>query len=120
MWDKLMANEVFKKLAIDIWLSIALTQETLPWTMPTVINIAGNLARCDNHGPQGVPPAATHVSTAEAVLLIDNCSAHVTPDIFRLLGENHIKIVTSAPHTTNIFQALDFSFFGVFTTKENF
>jgi hypothetical protein len=35
--DKLMANEVFKKRAIDRWLSIALNQEILSWTMPTVI-----------------------------------------------------------------------------------
>jgi hypothetical protein len=41
-------------------------------------------------------------SKAEAVLLMDNCSAHVTPEIFTLLGENHIKIVTFARHTTNI------------------
>jgi hypothetical protein len=51
---------------------------------------------------------------------MDNCSAHVTPEIFRLLGENHIKIVTYAPHTTNIFQALDLSLFGVFKSKEKF
>jgi hypothetical protein len=59
-------------------------------------------------------------SKAEAVLLMDNCSVHVTPEIFRLLGENHIKIVTFAPHPTNIFQALNLSFFGVFKTKEKF
>jgi hypothetical protein len=51
---------------------------------------------------------------------MDDCSAHVTPELFRLLGENHIKIVTFAPHTTNIFQALDPSFFGVPKTKEKF
>jgi hypothetical protein len=59
-------------------------------------------------------------SKAEPVLLMDNCSVYVTPEIFRHLGENHIKIVTFAPHTTNIFQALDISFFGVFKTKEKF
>jgi hypothetical protein len=49
---------------------------------------------------------------------MDNCSDHITPEIFRLLGENQIKIVTFAPRTTNIFQVLDLSFFGVFKTKE--
>jgi hypothetical protein len=39
MRDKLMANEVFKKRAIDLWLSIALNQEILAWTMPTVIKV---------------------------------------------------------------------------------
>jgi hypothetical protein len=51
---------------------------------------------------------------------MDNCSTHVTPEIFRLLGENHIKIVTFAPHTTNILQALALSFFIVLKTKEKF
>jgi hypothetical protein len=32
--------------------------------------------------------------SGEAVLLIDNCSGRVSPEIFRLLRENHIKIVT--------------------------
>jgi hypothetical protein len=57
---------------------------------------------------------------AEAVLLMANCSAHVTPEIFRLLGEKHIKIGIFAPYTINIFQALDLSFLGVFKTKEKF
>jgi hypothetical protein len=34
--DQLMANEVFKRRVIDIWLNIALNQETLAWTMPTM------------------------------------------------------------------------------------
>jgi hypothetical protein len=59
-------------------------------------------------------------SNAEVVLLMDNCSAHVTPEIFRLLGENHITIVTFSLHTTHIFQALDLSLFGMFKTREKF
>jgi hypothetical protein len=59
-------------------------------------------------------------SKAEVVLLMDNCSTYVTPEIFRPLGKNHIKIVTFAPHTTNIFQAFDLPFFGVFKTKAKF
>jgi hypothetical protein len=34
--DKLIANEVFKRLAIGIWVSIALNQEILVWMMPIV------------------------------------------------------------------------------------
>jgi hypothetical protein len=59
-------------------------------------------------------------SKAEAVLLMDNCSAHVTPEIFRLLGENHIKMVTFSPHTTNIFQAFDLSFLVCLKRKRSF
>jgi hypothetical protein len=41
-------------------------------------------------------------------------------DVFWLFGENHVKIVVFAPHKTNVFQALDLSFFGIFQTKEKF
>jgi hypothetical protein len=59
-------------------------------------------------------------SRAEAFLMMDNCSSHVTGEIFRLIVENYAKIVIFARHTTNVFQALDLSFFGVFKRKENF
>jgi hypothetical protein len=59
-------------------------------------------------------------SRAEAVLMVDNCSSHVASEIFRLLDENHVKVVTFAPYTTNPFQALDLSFFSVFGTKQRF
>jgi hypothetical protein len=36
MRDRLMANEVFKERAIDIWFGFALSQEILAWTIPTV------------------------------------------------------------------------------------
>jgi hypothetical protein len=44
-------------------------------------------------------------SKAEAVLLMGDCSAHVTPEVFRLVGESHMAILTFVPHTINIFQA---------------
>jgi hypothetical protein len=50
-------------------------------------------------------------------MLMDNCSEHIIPEIFTLLGENHIKAVTLTPDTTDIFAALDFSFFGVFKNE---
>jgi hypothetical protein len=59
-------------------------------------------------------------SKADALLLMDNCSSHVTPEIFKPLGENHIEIFVCPPHTTNIFQALDLSFFGVLKAEEKF
>jgi hypothetical protein len=57
---------------------------------------------------------------AEAVLLMGNCCTYAPPEIFRFLRENHIRIVAFASHTTNIFRALNLSFFGVFKTKEKF
>jgi hypothetical protein len=49
----------------------------------------------------------------EAVLLMDNCSAHVTDDVIRLLTKARVRIIIFAPHTTNIFQVLDPTLFGV-------
>jgi hypothetical protein len=52
------------------------------------------------------------------VLLMDNCpshvmSCHVTDDIIGLLTEARVRVVTFAPHTTQIFHVLDVTLFGV-------
>jgi hypothetical protein len=49
----------------------------------------------------------------KAVLLMANCSAHVTDDVIRLLTEARVRVITFAPHTTHIFQVLDLTLFGV-------
>jgi hypothetical protein len=49
----------------------------------------------------------------EAVLLMDNCSAHVTDDVIRLLTEARVRVITFTPHTTHIFQVLELTLFGV-------
>jgi hypothetical protein len=47
-----------------------------------------------------------------AVLLMDNCSSHVTPDVIGLLTEARIRVITFAPHTMQVFQILDVTLFG--------
>jgi hypothetical protein len=47
------------------------------------------------------------------VLLMDNCPSHVTVDIIRLLTEARVCVITLAPYTTQIFQVLDVTLFGV-------
>jgi hypothetical protein len=47
------------------------------------------------------------------VLLMDNCSGHVTLDIIGLLAEAPVRVTTFAPHATQIFQVLDVTLFGV-------
>jgi hypothetical protein len=54
-----------------------------------------------------------NVRNEEAVLLMDNCSPHLTPAVIDLLSEARVRIVTFALHTTQIFQALDLSLFRV-------
>jgi hypothetical protein len=47
------------------------------------------------------------------VLLIENCSVHVTDDAIRLLIEARACVITFAPHTTQIFQVLDLTLFAL-------
>jgi hypothetical protein len=48
----------------------------------------------------------------EAVLLMDNCSAHISDEVVAVLTEARVRIITFAPHTTQIFQVLDLVLFG--------
>jgi hypothetical protein len=56
-------------------------------------------------------------SNEQAVLVMDNCSVQVRPDILQILADNHVKVITFPPHTTNIFQCLDLSLFSVLKKK---
>jgi hypothetical protein len=47
------------------------------------------------------------------VLLMDNCPSHVSDNIIGLLTEARVRVITFAPHTTQIFQVLDVTLFGV-------
>jgi hypothetical protein len=54
-----------------------------------------------------------NVRSEEAVSLMDDSSPHVTPVMIELLSEARVEIVTFTPHTSQIFQALDLTLFGV-------
>jgi hypothetical protein len=47
------------------------------------------------------------------VLLMDNCPSHVIDDIIAVLTEARVRVITFAPHTTQIFQVLDVTLSGV-------
>jgi hypothetical protein len=47
------------------------------------------------------------------VLLMDNCLSHVTDNIIGVLTEARVRVITFAPYTTQIFQVLDVTLFGV-------
>jgi hypothetical protein len=49
----------------------------------------------------------------DAVLLMDNCSSHIGKVILALLRDARVRVITWPPHTTQIFQELDISLFGV-------
>jgi hypothetical protein len=55
-----------------------------------------------------------------AILLMDNCSVHVSADVISVLTEHRVKVITWPPHTTHIFQVLDLSLFGVFKRKMSY
>jgi hypothetical protein len=55
----------------------------------------------------------------EAVLLMDNCSAHISDEVVAVLTEARVRIITFAPHTTQIFQVLDLVLFGALKRRAN-
>jgi hypothetical protein len=48
-----------------------------------------------------------------AALLMDDCSAHVSDDVIGILTEAKVRVITFAPHTTQVFKVLDLTIFGV-------
>jgi hypothetical protein len=44
------------------------------------------------------------VAQKPAVLLMDNCSAQVSDDVIRIPTEASLRVISCAPHTTQIFQ----------------
>jgi hypothetical protein len=49
----------------------------------------------------------------DAVLSMDNCSAHVTDDVIRLLTDARVRVIAFTPHATQVFQIPDLTLFVV-------
>jgi hypothetical protein len=56
----------------------------------------------------------------EAVLLMDNCPSHVGELILGILRDARVRVISWPPHTTQIFQELDVSLFGVLKRKRQY
>jgi hypothetical protein len=52
------------------------------------------------------------MNACEAVLLMDNCSPHVSDDIVAILTNARVRVIIFAPHATHVFQMLDVVLFG--------
>jgi hypothetical protein len=52
-----------------------------------------------------------------AILFMDNCSIHTRREVLQMLREHDVKVMTLPPHTTQVFQALDLSLFGILKRK---
>jgi hypothetical protein len=46
-----------------------------------------------------------------------HCSAHVSDDVIRILTEARVRVIAFALHTTQVFQVVDGTLFGVFTRR---
>jgi hypothetical protein len=55
------------------------------------------------------------LETCEAVLLMNNCSPHVSDNVVAVLTSVRVRIITFATHTTHVFQMLDIVLFGALT-----
>jgi hypothetical protein len=51
---------------------------------------------------------------------MDNCSAHLTDAVIRLRTEERERVITFAPHTSQIFQILDLTLFGVLKRRPRY
>ena len=54
---------------------------------------------------------------ATALILMDNCSSHISEYVKSLCADNNIIIITYPPHSSHLLQPLDLVFFGL--TKRN-
>jgi hypothetical protein len=48
-----------------------------------------------------------------AVLLMANCSAYATDDVISLRSDARVRVITFAPHTTQVFQVVDVTISGL-------
>jgi hypothetical protein len=48
-----------------------------------------------------------------AVLLMDDCSDHVSDNVIHILTEARVRVITFAPHPMPVLQVLDLMIFGV-------
>ncbi|KAJ8942271.1 hypothetical protein NQ314_010104 [Rhamnusium bicolor] len=58
-----------------------------------------------------------HVKPTESdpiLLVLDNCSSHISIEAYNFCRENHIHMVSLPPHTSGNFQPLDLTFFSPF------
>jgi hypothetical protein len=60
------------------------------------------------------------IKEEEAALLMDNCACYVTSEVMTLITQVKVHVIIFAPHTTNIFQLLDFTLFSVFKRAEKY
>jgi hypothetical protein len=59
-------------------------------------------------------------SAEDEILLMDNCSAHITDHAIHLLTAARIPVITFAPHTTQILQVLDLMLFRVLKRRPRY
>jgi hypothetical protein len=50
--------------------------------------------------------------TCQTMLLMDNCSNHMSDDVITILTRERVKMVIFASHATHVFQMLDVVLFG--------
>jgi hypothetical protein len=55
-----------------------------------------------------------------AALLMAHCSAHVINDAIRNLTQAKVRVITFAPHITQVFQVLDLTLFGVLKRRPRY
>jgi hypothetical protein len=63
--------------------------------------------------------ASMNLHDLRAVLLCNNCTAHINEDIKVLLTRDNIRLVIFPPHPPHLFESLDLVTFGVFRREHH-
>jgi hypothetical protein len=58
-------------------------------------------------------------SNETAVLLMDNASVHLDPNLIHLLSQNNVLVLTFPPHTSHLFQPCDLNLFACFKAEKS-
>jgi len=59
-----------------------------------------------------------NLDQSTALILMDNCRAHITENLNQICSQNNILILTFPPHTSHLLQPLDLVIFGLFKRKK--
>jgi hypothetical protein len=66
------------------------------------------------------PKCETAFAGDFAILLMDDCSTHISDDVIRPFPDARMRVITCAPHTTQIFQVLYLALFGVLKRRPRY
>jgi hypothetical protein len=66
------------------------------------------------------PRDLAEFAAQDAVLLMEKCWFHVTDDVIRIPTGARLRVITFAPHATQVFQVLHLTLFGILKRRSRY